>query len=132
MSSFSQKSFFSSAFSAASFFIEQFTPTATRGGVADFRHYQKKLRKIAEAADRRLYGKVKRRVNALAKQELPPVIKKRVAEIQVDLSAVINTAAENQHKLLLEQIKKLDLLIEQFILEQHKREEEVILFLLMA
>lgn len=105
---------------------------ATRGGVADFRHYQKKLRKIAEAADRRLYKKAKRRVEALAKQELPPVIEKRVAEIRIDLDAVLNKAAEAQHALLIEQIKKLDLLIESLIVKRQREEEEAILVLLMA
>lgn len=104
---------------------------ATRGGVADFRHYQKKLRRIAAAADKRLYKKVKKRFEVLAKENLPPVIEKQVVAIQVDLNAILEKGVQSQHALLIEQIKKLDLLIEQFIIE-HRRREDELLILLMA
>lgn len=104
---------------------------ATRGGVADFRHYQKKLRRIAAAADKRLYKKVKKRVEVLAKENLPPAIEKQVVAIQIDLDVILEKGIAAQHALLIEQIKKLDLLIEQFILEQRKKEDEI-LILLMA
>jgi hypothetical protein len=104
----------------------------TRGGIADYRKYQKKLRKIAKAADERLYKKARKQIEALQQEELPAAVEKQVAAISVDLSKVLDTAASSQHELIAQQIKKLDLLIEQIIVEQHKREEEIILFLLMA
>lgn len=130
MSSFSPQSFLASAFSAASFFLEQFTPTVTRGGVADYRRYQKKLERIAAAADKRLYGRVKKRVDALAKENPPFAIEKQIVAIQVDLNAIMEKGVYAQHALLIEQIKKLDLLIEQFILEQRKKEDEIIILLM--
>lgn len=105
--------------------------TPSRGGVADFRHYQKKLKRIAAAADKRLYKKVKKRVEVLAKQELPPVIERQIVAIQIDLDAILEKGIATQHALLIEQIKKLDLLIQKLILEQRKKEDEI-LILLMA
>lgn len=106
------------------------TPAPSRGGVADFRHYQKKLRRIAAAADKRLYKKVKKRVEVLVKENLPPVIEKQVVAIQIDLDAILEKGVAAQHTLLIEQIKKLDLVIEQLILEHRRREDEIIILLM--
>lgn len=109
------------------------SPTVvTRGGIADYRKYQKKLRKIAKAADSRLYKKARKQIEVLQQEELPAAVEKQIATISLDLTQVLDQAAENQHESIMQQIKKLDLLIEQIILEQHKREEEIIIFLLMT
>lgn len=104
----------------------------SRGGVADYHKYQKKLRRIAKAADERLYKKARKQIELLQQEELPLEVEKQVAAISLDLTQVLDKAASVQHEVIMQQIKMLDLLIEQIIMEQHKREEEIVLFLLMA
>jgi len=105
------------------------TPVETRGGVADYRAYRKQLKKIAQAADRRLYRKAEIKIEKLVK-EAPAEIKQQAITIQreIDFAALAKNESESLQKLLLEAIKKLDLLVAQAIL----REEDDDLILIMA
>lgn len=133
MSSFSPQSFLAGAFSAASFFIEQFTPDVTRGGVADYRHYRKRLKKIADAADRRLYGKVEKKIAAIV-AAAPVEIKQQAQAVQsaIDFSELVKHQTQENHVLLVNSLKKLDQLLEAAMIRQQNEEEELIIMMLLA
>ena len=101
----------------------------TRGGVADYNAYRKKLKRIANAADRRLYKKAENKVERLVK-EAPIEIKRQAIDIQnkIDIAALARNEAESLNALLIESIKKLDLLVTQAIM----REDDDDLLLIMA
>lgn len=126
--------FNSAIFNNLIFNVGEVIDSVTRGGVADYRHYQKKLKRIAKAADQRLYGKVKKRVAALAKQELPQIIRTEVQEIQstVDFGELVRTQSQENHVLLVNALKKLDQLLEEAMLKQQNEEEELIIMMILA
>lgn len=134
MSSFSPQSFLSSAFSAASFFIEQFIPTVTRGGVADYKKYRKNLKAIAAAADRRLYRKIERRIEQLENVELPPQVQTVVKSIErkIDYSELVKSESQQIHVLLAESLKKLDQLLEAAMIAQQNEEDELVLIMALT
>lgn len=103
-------------------------PTS-RGGVADYRAYRKQLQKIAKAADRRLYRKAEIKIEKLLKTAAPEVKAEIIAvQRQIDFGALAQAESAELHLLLLEAIKKLDLLVAQAIL----LDEDEDLILMMA
>ena len=105
----------------------------TRGGVADFRHYRKRLKKIAAAADRRLYGKVEKKIAALV-EAAPIQIKQEAVKIQatIDFGAIAKQQSQEIHLQLIDALKKLDLLLEEAMLKQQNEEDEMILIMALA
>ena len=105
----------------------------TRGGVADYRRYQKKLKRIAAAADKRLYGKLEKKVAALVK-DAPLEIREEAEKIQstIDFSAIAQDHTRQIHVLLLNSLKKLDELLEAAIINQQNEEDELALIMVLA
>lgn len=106
---------------------------ATRGGVTDYRHYRKRLKKIAAAADRRLYGKVEKKIAALV-EAAPVEIKQEAIKIQstIDFSAITKEQSQQIHVLLVNSLKKLDELLEEAMLKQQNEEDEMVLIMALA
>jgi hypothetical protein len=107
-------------------------PVVTRGGVADYRAYRKQLKKIANAADKRLYRKADNRIEKLVKSPVPE-IKAQAVAIQKQIDFTIEAQRESAiiHNLLVQSIKQLDLLVEQAMLRE-REEEELILIMALS
>lgn len=103
---------------------------ATRGGVTDYRHYRKRLKKIADAADRRLYGRVEKKIAAIV-ESAPVEIKQEVKNIQstIDFSAIAKEQSQQIHDELINKLKKLDQLLNEAIVKQQNEEDELILIM---
>lgn len=131
-SAFQSNAFQSNAFQILRDAIAPIIPVS-RGGVADYRHYRKRLKKIAAAADRRLYNKVEKKIAAIV-ESAPIEIKQEAVKIQstIDFGKIAQNQSQEIHTQLIELIKKLDLLVEQAILKQQNEEDELILIMALA
>ncbi len=106
------------------------TPTPTTGGIDDYRAYRKRLRKIANAADKRLYSKVQKEVAKLIVSPAPDVVVATAKEIERVIDFEVLAKGESQ--LMAQQLDKLLIKLDQLMSEVIIRNEEEELILLMA
>jgi len=113
---------------AFQFFTGGSEPPHTTGGLADYRAYRKRLKKIASIAERRLYKKAETKLEALA-AAAPLEIQKEAKAISaaINFQEIAQTESQEMHAALLRAIKNLDVLIEEAILREENEEEELIL-----
>jgi hypothetical protein len=128
-SAFQFNAFWSRAFQIARNGISP-EPTPSTGGVDDYRAYRKKLRRIAEAADKRLYGKVQKNVAKLVASPAPDVVVTAAKEIErtIDFAAL----SKGESLLMAQQLDKLLIKLDQLIAEAIMRDEDEDLILMMA
>lgn len=105
------------------------SPEVTRGGVADYRRYREQLKRIADAADRRLYKKVEERIERLI-EEAPAEIAAPARRIQreyvPDFAALAAAETAGMHAMLLKMITLLGSL-----LDETEQEDELILMMVI-
>ena len=109
------------------------SPSATTGGIADYRKYKKQLHAISKAAEKRLFSKVEKKISKLAKQATPEIV-----EIVNDIKTQINfdelafQQSQEINAQLFILLKKLDKLVNDALILERQREDEEELILIMA
>lgn len=105
----------------------------TRGGVADYKKYQKQLHAIAKAADKRLFNKIEKKINKLAVNAPAPIVEVvEQIKAQIDFAELANIQSQVMAEQLSILLKKLDKLVVEALLIERQREDEEELILIMA
>jgi len=107
--------------------------SATTGGVADYRRYQRQLHAIGKAAEKRLFNKIEKKIVNLAKNAPAPIVEV-VEEIkeQIDFAKLAQEQSQEIAVLLNVLLQKLDKLVADALMLERQREDEEELILIMA
>jgi hypothetical protein len=103
------------------------------GGLANYESYQRHLRAIAKAADKRLYKKVARQVAKIEKKAPAPIVEQvKKIKSQINLVELAEMQSQEIAVQLNNLLQKLDKLVIDALEKERQRENEEELIIIMA